>query len=142
MTTKAALARVPWAGGITRLLEEMREGDPQAAEQLLPHGYRELRALTACKMPAKLPGRRCNPPHWCMRSRCAGVVGRACVFPAEAISSPRLVKKCGGSGCKAPGEKGGANGVAICSVLNWSTWNARHPSRMRTSSRWMSRTNG
>ena len=38
MTTKAESARVPGPGEITHLLEQMREGDPEAAEELLSHG--------------------------------------------------------------------------------------------------------
>ena len=58
MTTKPDSARGPGAGEITRLLEEMREGDPTAAEELLSHVYRELRALAASKMAHELPARR------------------------------------------------------------------------------------
>jgi DNA-binding GntR family transcriptional regulator len=45
MTTKAESVGVPGAGEITRLLEEMREGDPEAAEELLSQVYRQLRTL-------------------------------------------------------------------------------------------------
>ena len=47
MTTGSQSAQKPGIGEITRFLEEMREGDPKAAEQLLSHVYRELRALAA-----------------------------------------------------------------------------------------------
>lgn len=47
---------MPGTGEITRLLEEMREGDPKAAEQLLSHVYRELRTLAASKMSHEAPG--------------------------------------------------------------------------------------
>src|SRR5258708_22700095 len=56
MTSKAEIPRVPGTGEITRLLEEMREGDPEAAEKLLSHVYRELRTLAACKMAHEAPG--------------------------------------------------------------------------------------
>jgi RNA polymerase sigma factor (TIGR02999 family) len=61
MTTKAKAARVPGTGEITRLLEEMREGDPQAAEELLSQVYRELRALAASKMAREAPGQTLQP---------------------------------------------------------------------------------
>jgi RNA polymerase sigma factor (TIGR02999 family) len=61
MTTKAKSARGPRRGEITRLLEEMREGDPQAAEELLSHVYRELRALAAAKMAREAPGQTLQP---------------------------------------------------------------------------------
>src|SRR3974377_979157 len=56
MTSKAKLPRAPGAGEITRLLEEMREGDPEAAERVLSHVYRELRTLAACKVAREAPG--------------------------------------------------------------------------------------
>jgi RNA polymerase sigma factor (TIGR02999 family) len=61
MTTKAESAGKSGAGEITRLLEEMREGDPQAAEELLSHVYHELRALAARKMAHEAPGQTLQP---------------------------------------------------------------------------------
>ncbi len=43
------------------MLEEMREGDPDAAEEWLSHVYRELRALAACKMAHEAPGQTLQP---------------------------------------------------------------------------------
>ena len=56
MTTEAESAPAPGTGEITRLLEEMRAGDPRAAEELLSRVYRELRALAASKMAHEAPG--------------------------------------------------------------------------------------
>ena len=56
MTTKAESAALPGPGEITRLLEQMREGDPEAAEGLLSRVYRELRTLAACHMAHESPG--------------------------------------------------------------------------------------
>ncbi len=61
MTINAHSAPEPGMGEITRFLEEMREGDPKAAEQLLSHVYRELRALAACKMANEAPGQTLQP---------------------------------------------------------------------------------
>src|SRR5512140_2621413 len=58
MTTTA---RVPVTGEITRLLEDMREGDPKAAEELLSHVYRELRAVAGYKMAHEAPGQTLQP---------------------------------------------------------------------------------
>jgi hypothetical protein len=41
---------------ITRLLEEMREGDPEAAEELLSHIYHEPRALAGSTRVQEAPG--------------------------------------------------------------------------------------
>jgi RNA polymerase sigma factor (TIGR02999 family) len=61
MTTKAESAPVTGTGEITRLLEEMREGDPKGAEELLSRVYRELRTLAACKMAHEAPGQTLQP---------------------------------------------------------------------------------
>ena len=43
-------------GDVTQILGEMERGDPQAAEQLLPLVYDELRRLAAQKMALESPG--------------------------------------------------------------------------------------
>jgi RNA polymerase sigma factor (TIGR02999 family) len=61
MMTETESLRVPGTGEITRLLGEMREGEPQAAEALLSRVYRELRSLAACKMAREAPGQTLQP---------------------------------------------------------------------------------
>ena len=41
---------------VTRILSAIEQGDPQAAEQLLPLVYNELRRLAAEKMAQEKPG--------------------------------------------------------------------------------------
>src|SRR5436853_3124293 len=41
---------------VTRILSAIEEGDPQAAEQLLPLVYAELRKLAAAKLTQEKPG--------------------------------------------------------------------------------------
>ena len=41
---------------VTRILQSMEEGDPKAAEELLPLVYQELRKLAALKMAQQPPG--------------------------------------------------------------------------------------
>jgi RNA polymerase sigma factor (TIGR02999 family) len=41
---------------VTRILSQINDGDPQAAEQLLPLVYEELRKLAAAKMAQEKPG--------------------------------------------------------------------------------------
>ena len=41
---------------VTRILDAMQQGDPKAAEDLLPLVYSELHALAVCKMAHELPG--------------------------------------------------------------------------------------
>ena len=46
---------------LTQILEAARQGDPQAATQLLPLVYTELRKLAAAKMARELPGQTLQP---------------------------------------------------------------------------------
>src|SRR5438105_9627430 len=41
---------------VTRILESVEQGDPKAAQQLLPLVYAELRKLAAAKMAHEAPG--------------------------------------------------------------------------------------
>jgi len=46
---------------VTRLLDAIQHGDPQAAEELLPLVYQELRHLAAAKMARENPGHTLQP---------------------------------------------------------------------------------
>ena len=46
---------------VTRLLDAIQQGDPKAAEELLPLVYQELRKLAAAKMARELPGQTLQP---------------------------------------------------------------------------------
>ena len=46
---------------ITQVIEAARQGDPQAATQLLPLVYTELRKLAAARMARELPGQTLQP---------------------------------------------------------------------------------
>src|SRR5882672_6577762 len=46
---------------ITLMLERVEQGDPQAADQLLPLVYSELRKLAAAKMANEAPGQTLQP---------------------------------------------------------------------------------
>ena len=45
---------------VTRILSQINNGDPTAAEQLLPLVYEELRKLAAAKMAQEKPGQTLN----------------------------------------------------------------------------------
>src|SRR5881628_3783400 len=47
--------------GVTQILERIEEGDPKAAEELLPLVYEELRRLAARKMANEPPGQTLQP---------------------------------------------------------------------------------
>lgn len=61
MATDVESAGKSGAGEITRLLEKMREGEPEVAEELLSHVYRQLRAVAAAKMAHEAPGQTLQP---------------------------------------------------------------------------------
>jgi DNA-binding transcriptional LysR family regulator len=46
---------------VTRVLDRLQQGDPRAAEELLPLVYQELRRLAAQKMAQELPGQTLQP---------------------------------------------------------------------------------
>jgi RNA polymerase sigma factor (TIGR02999 family) len=48
---------VPFMNDVTRILSGIEQGDPHAAEQLLPLVYDELRKLAGLKMAQEAPGR-------------------------------------------------------------------------------------
>jgi hypothetical protein len=52
---------------VTRILNAVDQGDPQAAEQLLPLVYDELRKLAAQKLVEEKPGQHCRRQRWYMR---------------------------------------------------------------------------
>jgi RNA polymerase sigma factor (TIGR02999 family) len=84
MTTKAASAPVPGTGEITRLLEEMREGDPEAGEELLSHIYPQLRALAAAKMAHEAPGQTLQPTALAHEAWLRLGLGEGARFPSRA----------------------------------------------------------
>ncbi len=61
MNAKGQLPQVPGPGEITRLLQQMREGHAQAAEELASRVYRELRAIAAWMMAREAPGHTLQP---------------------------------------------------------------------------------
>src|SRR5262245_57681420 len=46
---------------VTRILSAIEQGDPQAASQLLPLVYQELRQLAAQKLAHEIPGQTLQP---------------------------------------------------------------------------------
>ena len=49
-TSRSARGRLPRITDVTRILSAIEQGDPHAAEQLLPLVYDELRLLVAQKL--------------------------------------------------------------------------------------------
>ena len=55
---------------VTRILSAIEQGDPRAAEQLLPLVYDELRRLAARSWPGRHRARRSRPRPWSTRPTC------------------------------------------------------------------------
>jgi RNA polymerase sigma factor (TIGR02999 family) len=83
MTTKAESAGMSGAGQIARLLEEMREGDPPAAEELLSHVYHELRTLAAWMMAHEAPGQTLQPTALVHETWLGLGIGEGARFPSR-----------------------------------------------------------
>ena len=51
---------------VTRILDAIQQGDPKAAEDLLPLVYEELRKLAAARLASrtKQTAKPSSPPHW------------------------------------------------------------------------------
>jgi RNA polymerase sigma factor (TIGR02999 family) len=78
---------------VTRVLERVQQGDPKAAEELLPLVYEELRKLAAARMANEQPGQTLQPtalvheawlrlggdqqPHWQNRAHFFGAAAEA-----------------------------------------------------------------
>src|ERR1035437_6150524 len=84
MTSKAESGPVPWGGEITRLLSEIREGDPEAAEELLSHVYRQLRPLAAAMMAHEAPGQTLQPTALVHEAWLRLGLGEGAQFPSRA----------------------------------------------------------
>ena len=78
---------------VTRILTAIEQGDGQAAGQLLPLVYDELRKLAAARMAAENPGHTLTPPPWSTRRTC--VSSATSTSTTAATSSPPRRKQCG-----------------------------------------------
>ena len=100
---------------VTRILSAIEQGDPQAAEQLLPLVYDELRKLASpearpgeagADAPGHGPGPRGVPPagRW---------GGESSAGTAAAISSPRRPRPCAASWSRTPAASGRRSTAAV-----------------------------
>ena len=85
------------------MLQEMREGDSRAAEELLSHVYRELRVLAAAKMAHEAPGQTLQPTAlvhevWLRLVVVGGLhySNRACFFAAADEAMRRILVEIAG----------------------------------------------
>jgi hypothetical protein len=81
---------------VTRILSAIEEGDPHAAEQLLPLVYDELRGWQPRRWRGSNPGKRSKPRPWSMRRTCGWwTYTRRSTGTAAGTSSRRRPKPCG-----------------------------------------------
>ena len=86
---------------VTRLLEAANRGDRQAAADLLPLVYDELRKLAAAKLAREKPGQTLDATAL-VHEAFLRLVGRPAIRRATAISSPRRPRRSGGSSSSRP----------------------------------------
>jgi RNA polymerase sigma factor (TIGR02999 family) len=94
----ASECRMPFVSEVTRILEAIDQGDPKAAEDLLPLVYNELRRLASHKMAAEAPGQTLQPTAlvheaWIrlVGNEGARFANRAHFFAAAALAMRRIL---------------------------------------------------
>ena len=90
---------------VTRVLSAIEQGDPQAAEQLLPLVYDELRKLAAQKLAQEKPGQTLQATALVHEAYLRLVARRTRAGAAAAISSPRPPRPCAASWSRTPGAR-------------------------------------
>ena len=91
---------------VTRILSAIEQGDPHAAEQLLPLVYDELRKLAAAKLAQEKPGQTLQATALVHEAYLRLVdVAKVQAGTVGAISSPPRPRRCGGFWSIAHGGK-------------------------------------
>ena len=112
---------------VTRILSAIEQGDPQAAEQLLPLVYDELRKLAAQKLAQEKPGQTLQATAL-VHEAYLRLVGRRkspSAGTAGATSSPRRPRPCGASSSRTPAQADGSSAAAAGSASTSTTPIAR-----------------
>ena len=99
---------------VTRILSAIEQGDPQAAEQLLPLVYDELRQLAATKMAQEKPGQTLQATALVHEAylRLVDVDTAAAAGTAAATSLPPRPRPCAASSSNRPAASAGSNTAA------------------------------
>ena len=83
---------------VTRILSAVEQGDPSAAEQLLPLVYDELRKLAAARLGEEKPGQTLQPPALVHEAYLRLVGGSTQQdWNSRGTSLPRPRRRCAGS---------------------------------------------
>ena len=124
---------------VTRILSAIEQGDPQAAEQLLPLVYDELRKLAAQKLAQEKPGQTLQATALVHEAylRLVGRRDRPGTGTAAATSSPPPPRPCAASWSRAPGASSRASAAAAGQRLELDDLDvAAERPRSRTCSPW------
>ncbi len=105
---------------VTRILSAIEQGDPDAAAQLLPLVYDELRKLAARRLANEAPGQTLQATALVHEAYLRLVDSEARgAGTAEGISLQRPPKRCGGSWSKTTGASIGRSGAGTST--GWMT---------------------
>jgi DNA-directed RNA polymerase specialized sigma24 family protein len=108
---------------VTQILSAIEQGDPQAAEQLLPLVYDELRKLAAQKLAQKKLARHSRPRRWCMRRMFDWWMSKKCrTGTGGGTSSRPRPRPYADSWWIARGATEPRNAAAITNALLYRTW--------------------
>ena len=99
---------------VTRILSAIEQGDPQAAEQLLPLVYDELRKLAAQRLAQEKPGQTLQATALVHEAylRLVGRRRRPGTGTAAATSSPPRPRPCAASSSRTPAASSGSSTAA------------------------------
>ncbi len=111
---------------VTRILSAIEDGDAQAAEQLLPLVYEELRKMATAKMVQEKPGQTLQATALVHEAYLRLVDGeKAQHWNSRGISLERQPRRCGGFWLKTLDGKAGRRRVASIFELSCQTWPRR-----------------
>ena len=103
----------------------IEQGQLQAAGQLLPLVYDELRRLAARNWPRRSPARPSRRRPWSTRPTSGWWPDGAGAGTAAATSSRRPPRRCGASSSRGPGARAGGSGAATGAASTSMIWTSR-----------------
>ena len=108
---------------VTRILSDVEQGDPHAAEQLLPLVYDELRKLAAQKLAQEAPGQTLQATALVHEVYLRLVdTEKAQHWDSRGTSSPPPPRPCAASWSRTPAAIMPSNGAAGCSASTFPIW--------------------
>jgi hypothetical protein len=110
---------------VTQILNAIEQGDPKAAEQLLPLVYEELRKLAASKLAGKNPVKRSRQPRSCTTPTCGCLALPLCEEPTSTL--PRLVMEGTPRGCTGTAGAISSPRPKRCAASLWGRRKGRIP---------------